>query len=273
MTTRSSIATFFIVCMAAYAAPQSSNLAGIAHVALRVADLEKSRAFYEKLGFEQAFQFHEAGKVSQEFIKINDRQFIELYPRTQGDQSIGLMHVCYESDKIDEVRAACLKQGLTSTEVKKARAGNLLFVLHDREAGVVEYTQYLPGSLHSEDRGKHLGERRISNHLETVTIPVKDVTSEAAFYIDKLGFHERRSSAARALLIPGSTDGIILVSSADQNRARLGFAIASFKPARSYLRAAGLNGRRAHHSIVVDDPDGNEIVFKQGTRQVAVVQR
>ena len=65
-----------------------------------------------------------------------------------------------------------------------------------------------------------LGEHRISTHPGTVTIPVKEVTCETAFYTDKLGFPESRPAAARALLTPGSADGIILVSSADQNRAR-----------------------------------------------------
>src|SRR5262245_23071427 len=85
------------VAVACPAMAQSVGLIGIAHVALRVSDLEKSRAFYQKLGFEQAFEFSEAGKMTQSFIKINDRQFIELYPQSQGSQAIGLMHVCYES--------------------------------------------------------------------------------------------------------------------------------------------------------------------------------
>jgi len=36
---------------------QSPSLSGIAHVAFRVADIAAARAFYQKLGFEQAFEF------------------------------------------------------------------------------------------------------------------------------------------------------------------------------------------------------------------------
>jgi catechol-2,3-dioxygenase len=59
---------------------QSTDLDGIAHVALRVTDLNKSRQFYETLGFEKAFEFAQAGKAIELFMKINNRQFIELYP-------------------------------------------------------------------------------------------------------------------------------------------------------------------------------------------------
>jgi tetratricopeptide (TPR) repeat protein len=51
---------------------QSPELRGIAHVAFRVDDLQKAREFYQMLGFEQAFEFSDAGKTSVSFIKIND---------------------------------------------------------------------------------------------------------------------------------------------------------------------------------------------------------
>ncbi|HYK49988.1 MAG TPA: VOC family protein [Terriglobales bacterium] len=56
---------------------QSPDLTGIAHVAFRVNDLDKSREFYHTLGFDQAFEFTDAGKISVAYIKVNDRQFIE----------------------------------------------------------------------------------------------------------------------------------------------------------------------------------------------------
>src|SRR6202789_490300 len=61
---------------------------GIAHIAIRVHDLAVSVAFYEKLGFEQAFDLSKDGVPSESFIKINDTQFIELYPATEHDPVI-----------------------------------------------------------------------------------------------------------------------------------------------------------------------------------------
>ena len=60
-------------------------LNGIAHVAIRVHDLAASVAFYEKLGFEQAFDLRKNDVPYESFIKINDNQFIELYPVTDKD--------------------------------------------------------------------------------------------------------------------------------------------------------------------------------------------
>jgi len=62
---------------------------GIAHIAIRVKEIAASVSFYHKLGFEQAFaNTGKDGVVSQSFIKLNDRQFIELYSVTDPDDNI-----------------------------------------------------------------------------------------------------------------------------------------------------------------------------------------
>ena len=162
------------------ASAQSKNLAGIAHVAFRVSDLERSQKFFEALGFEKAFEFSESGKVSEIFIKVNDRQFIELYPRMQESQAIGFMHICFEATDIEALRKAYMSVGLNPPEAKKFRAGNLLFVLHDPEGQLLEYTQYLPGSLHDADRGQHLGSQRISTYLLAASTPATTITGRPA---------------------------------------------------------------------------------------------
>ena len=60
---------------------QPANRVGIAHVAFRVADLEAARGFYNKLGFEQFFAMQQGERTTEAFLKINDHQFIELYPQ------------------------------------------------------------------------------------------------------------------------------------------------------------------------------------------------
>jgi len=260
------IAVSLLVCFAV-AGPlsaESSVLDGIAHVAFRVNDLEKSRQFYEMLGFQQSFQFDEGGKVTQAFMKISDRQFIELYPRTEDSQSLGLMHVCYEATDIESVRNAYLKNGLTPTETKKARAGNLLFVLHDPDGQLVEYTQYLPGSLHSEDRGKHLGTGRISTHLQAAATIVKDPAAEQAFYIDKLGFRSAGSNAREQIVrVPGSRSDEVNFVARDSSRSQITFEVANVKRAREALHRRGLEYRMSKEALVADDPDGNSIVFRK----------
>jgi catechol 2,3-dioxygenase-like lactoylglutathione lyase family enzyme len=85
------------------AAQSTANLSGIAHVAIRVADPDASRAFFRKLGFQEAFAMDKAGTPTEAFFKINDRQFIELYPRRGAGDAVGFMHVCFEAADINAV--------------------------------------------------------------------------------------------------------------------------------------------------------------------------
>ena len=81
---------------------QTNQITGIAHIAYRASDLDKEVAFFQKLGFEQAFaNTSPDGKVTQSFIKVNDRQFIEVYPQSKPGEELGWMHVCYESGDLN----------------------------------------------------------------------------------------------------------------------------------------------------------------------------
>jgi catechol 2,3-dioxygenase-like lactoylglutathione lyase family enzyme len=239
---------------------QSADLDGIAHVALRVADLEKSREFYASLGFEKAFEFSDSGKVTELFMKINDRQFIELYPRTQDAQPTGLMHVCYEVHDIESLRNAYIKQGLNPPEARKFRAGNSLFVLRNPDAQIVEYTQYLPGSLHAEDKGKHLGDHRLSSRLQAAVAPVKDVDLEHAFYVDKLGFKPTATDRNR-LRLPGDS-GDELGLDPQPAPAQLVFSVEQETSTAESLTRRGLAPKTEGGNVSVTDPDGTLIVFR-----------
>ncbi len=248
-----------------FSSAQSPDLAGIAHVAFRVSDLQKSRAFYAKLGFEKAFEFTDVGKVVELFVKVNDRQFIELYPRTQDSQRLELMHICFEASDIESLRQTYVQQGLLPSEAKKFKAGNLLFVLHDPEGQLVEYTQYLPGSLHSEDRGKHLGSHRLSEHLQASSTPVKDLASERVFYVDKLKFGNR-SPEGVWLHLPGTVADEIELQPAATS-AQITFSVADVKKTADVLRRRGLEADVQPDAVTVSDPDGTRIVFrKSGAR-------
>ena len=140
---------------------------GIAHVAIRVHDLGASVAFYQKLGFEQAFDLRKNDVPYESFVKINDNQFLELYPTTERDPAAGFLHLCFEGADLDAIYDDYVARGLTPTAVRKAGAGNLLFTLvgPGQPSGPqnIEYTQYMPGSLHSNDQGKHLGPDRVAD--------------------------------------------------------------------------------------------------------------
>ena len=160
----------------------------IAHAAMRVSDLSKSREFYRKLGFEEAFVLEKNGSPTEVFVKVNDRQFIELYPREMNTQAPGFMHVCFESSDIEGLNRIYKERGIPTTPVARGSAGNLLFSVKYPAEQVIEFTEYMPGSMHSNDRGKHLGANRISTHIAGVGMPTEDVGVAVTFYEAMLGF-------------------------------------------------------------------------------------
>jgi len=268
--TRVLILAFIVFCGMSRAGDlraQSPNLSGIAHVAFRVNDLEKSRDFYKTLGFEQASAFSDAGKTSTAFIKINDHQFIELYPRTSDSQPGSLLHTCFEAADLQSVRTAYLAQGLQPTEIKKARAGNLLFVMHDPEGHLLEYTQYLPDSLHSQTQGKFLEDRRISTRLLAATAGVKDLEAERAFYMTKLAFKESAPGSSK-LYPAGDPDNEVQLQSAS-DKPRIVFSTADLKATARDLRSRGFQPQKGHAAISITDPDGAIVEFTSLRRALA----
>jgi catechol 2,3-dioxygenase-like lactoylglutathione lyase family enzyme len=240
----------------------SPNLAGIAHVAFHVTDVPKSREFYRALGFEEAFAFNDPGKPPVSYVKVNDRQYIELYQRKDESQPLGLMHVCYEASDLEALHAYYVQQGVDAPAPRKARAGNLLFVLHDPEGQTLEFTQYMPGSLHYEARGKHLGANRVSDQMVRPTIPVKDLETEHSFF-KRLGFEDAGSQNGIRLRLPGgSGEGIQLRSNSAPTE--VVFAVRDVKRAASELRKRGLKPQENADSVSVSDPDGVVIVLARG---------
>ena len=240
---------------------QSPALSGIAHVAFRVADVAAARAFYQKLGFEQAFEMTRDGQTTEAFIKISDRQFIELYPR--NSQPSGLMHVCYESSDLEPLYAEYVKRDLNPSPVRKAGAGNMLMVVRGPENQTIEYTQYMPGSMHFEDHGKHLGENRISQHLLGATLAVKDLAAARAFYTGKLAFQVREESAGGVYLrLPGgSSEEVKLEPAGDDTKPGLFFAVMDLERAAGDLRSRGLQVKTTPAAVSVTDPDCAIMVF------------
>ena len=242
---------------AAVAGAQPANQTGIAHVAFRVADLEAARGFYNKLGYEQFFEMKQGERTTEAFLKINDHQFIELYPRTDAAQVLGLMHVCYESSDLEALHADYVRRGLTVSDVRKAGAGNMLMTMKDPEGQTIEYTQYMPGSRHFEDRGKHLGANRVSPTLVGVTAPARDVAAIRAFYVDKLGF--TAAGTTSVLRMPGDSGQVLQVSEAATSGIQ--FGVTDLQQMAARLLGLGLTTASTLTSVTVADPDGVAVAF------------
>ncbi len=268
MTKIRSIATLALAALSAASlrssaqAPQPpGQIVGIAHVAYRVSNLDRELDFLKKLGFEESFRFDANGKTAEVFVKINDTQFFEVYPQTDRSQQLGWMHVCYEVGDLDAFVPILNAHGLKPAPVKKAGAGNLISGLNDPDGRVTEFTQYMPGSKHTLDRGQHLGANRISTQLLGFELPVTDLKAAHNFY-NALGFDVDQTATGLRLSLMGNTNlRIELPQYRPGLKVEALFPVADARKAAGQLKAAGVNANLRGKLVFVQDPDGNSLVL------------
>ena len=254
--------TFSVLTTPLKAQSPTPPLAGIAHVAIRVHDLAVARDFYAKLGFQEAFNLAKDGVVYESFIKINDHQFIELYPVTPKDQKVGFLHLCFEGEDLNAIHDDYVSRGLTPTPVRKAGAGNLLFTMVGPEHQNIEYTQYMLGSLHYNDRGKHLGEDRIADRMVSVSLAMQDTTAARDFYIKQLTFTPTDGDPM-FLSMPGDSGQKVEIATATLGaRARIILDTKSFNEAAHLLQKERITSTKVKDDLSITDPDGNIILLE-----------
>jgi len=177
---------------------------GVAHVALYVSDLAKTRSFYEGfLGFaEEPFTLKKKdGSERILFIKVNDHQYIELFaedPKTDGR----LNHISIYTDDADQMREYLAANGVAvPAKVGKGQSGNKNFNVKDPDDHTVEIVEYQPDSWTSREAGKYMPEARISDHMMHAGFLVGDLDKSLAFYVNVLGFKEfwRGSPSGKSL--------------------------------------------------------------------------
>lgn len=237
------------------------ELTGIAHIAFRASDLDREVSFFGKLGFEEAFSSVVNGHTLAVVIKVNDHQFIEVFPQTQPSEPIGLMRICYETPDMKALHDRYLAEGLRPTPVRPSPANNIIFSLLDTDSREVEFTQYLPGSRHMQDKGQHLGDRRVSDELLGFELPVTNLKAAQKFY-EQLGFDAESDGAIVRLSLPANAQlRIELHSNRTSSQPQFLFPIDDARRTADELHKAGLKVIRDKKLVFVRDPDGNSFVL------------
>jgi catechol 2,3-dioxygenase-like lactoylglutathione lyase family enzyme len=173
-------------------AAQRPPVTGVSHIALFVQDIKQSRAFYKEfLGFDEPFSLtNKDGGLHVTWIKINDRQSIELFPEREPG-SDRLNHLALETSDAEAMRAYLASQGVKVPEtVGKGRIGNLNFNITDPDGHTVEIVQYAPDSWTVREKGKFLPDTRVSTHLTHVGILVEKLEPALSFYRGIIGGKE-----------------------------------------------------------------------------------
>jgi catechol 2,3-dioxygenase-like lactoylglutathione lyase family enzyme len=177
----------------AQSSPPRPPIIGVAHIGLETNDIAAARGFYgHVLGYQEPFSLDKTtGGLMLTYFKVNDHQYIEVFPDLKSETQDRLSHIAFETTDIRQLRDYLASRGVkVPAAVPMGRDGNLSMMLKDPDGHNVEFVQYMPGSLHSKNFGKFLPDSRISKHMIHVGVTVQDRAAADRFYKDVLGFHE-----------------------------------------------------------------------------------
>ena len=157
-------AALIALSLAAQAPVERPRLLGIAHLAVFVSNPEAARAFYQDLlGFEESFAVPKtAGSPARSFVKINDRQWVELIDaQTVGEGQLD--HVAFYTSDVASMRSYLASRGVSvPDEIGRGPTGDRSFTVVDPDGHRIEFVEYLQDSRTGKDVGAHLPARRIA---------------------------------------------------------------------------------------------------------------
>jgi lactoylglutathione lyase len=131
------------------------GIAGLAHVAIKVTDLERSLDFYVgKLGFSEMLRLNkDDGSVWLIYLRITDDQYLEIFPGAENDRAPGwnangMNHMCLAVDDIKALVAEIEAAGIPLLmPLKLAVDGNWQAWIEDPDGNRIELMQMDPESL------------------------------------------------------------------------------------------------------------------------------
>ena len=173
-------------------APARPPIVGVAHIGLRVDDMDAARKFYgQELGFGDFSLNKLSGDLLLTYYKVNDHQYIEIFPELKDPLQERLSHISFETTNIQQLRDYLASKGVKVPDTLKLGLDkNISFTIKDPDGHVVEFVQYMPGSLHASYFGKLMPATRISDRIIHVGVVVADRAASDHLYKDILGFHE-----------------------------------------------------------------------------------
>jgi len=126
----------------------------LTHIAVRVSDIEKSLDFYvNKLGLVEQFRINgEDGKPWLIYVKVSDRQFIELFPGAHGPyaepKGAGYVHICLQVDDIHKTYEQLTARGVVTNGAPFIAVDNAWqFWTKDPDGNPIEFHQFIPESM------------------------------------------------------------------------------------------------------------------------------
>jgi catechol 2,3-dioxygenase-like lactoylglutathione lyase family enzyme len=175
--------------------PQRPRITGISHVGYFVSDLPKALEFWHGLlGYDEYTTLNKpgTGQVHIAFIKINDRQHVELFTDAPAVAPNMMSHLCFSVDNVEQMRAYLRSKGIAVKPGNggKTHTGDYAFEIKDPDGTLIEFMQSLPTGIESQSAGRFLPASRISPSIYHVGFLVGNTAKSLAFYENILGFKE-----------------------------------------------------------------------------------
>ena len=127
---------------------------GLTHIAVRVSDLERSLDFYvNKLSLKEQFRINgEDGAPRLVYVKVADRQFIELFPGANGPyaepEGAGYVHICLQVDDIQKTYEELTGKGIVANGEPFIAIDNAWqFWTKDPDGNPIEFHQFIAESM------------------------------------------------------------------------------------------------------------------------------
>ncbi len=184
-------------------APKRPKITGVAHIALFVHDIGKARQFYSGLlGLAEPFQLDNPdGRLSLTFVKVNERQYIELFPEREPGTD-RLNHISIETDDAEAMRRYLASRAINVPKRSLAAGSATPTSISKTQTD----TRSRSSSTCQRDgafaiKEKQIPSTRISDRMMHVGIIVNSLEPAMRFYRDVLGFEE---------IWRGSSDGKVL---------------------------------------------------------------
>ena len=131
------------------------GIVGLAHVAIKVTDLDRSLDFYiNKLGFPEMLRLHkDDGSTWLVYLRITDEQYLEVFPGAENDRAPGwdangMNHMCLAVEDIDAVVKRIEAAGISLLlPLKLAVDGNRQAWIEDPDGNRIELMEMDANSL------------------------------------------------------------------------------------------------------------------------------
>lgn len=133
------------------------TVSAIAHIAIRVKNIERSLAFYVgKLGFSEIMRLDKDGRLWLIYLRITDSQYLEVFPDGEGEraaerEAVGYNHLCLEVPDIEKTMQELAAAGVPTIRPKILAAdGNWQTWIEDPDGHRIELMQMMPDCLQAK---------------------------------------------------------------------------------------------------------------------------